>query len=63
MADIVNLRQMRKRKARAEADRQADENRVAFGRTKRDKERSQAEADAARSFLDGHRREPRADGT
>ena len=33
-ADIVNLRQVKKRKARVEKERQATENRVKFGRTK-----------------------------
>ncbi len=35
MADIVNLRKARKDKARADKEKKAAENRVAFGRTKK----------------------------
>jgi hypothetical protein len=56
MAEIVNLRQARKQKARAEAARTADENRVKFGRSKSEKSRIEAETASARNFLDGHRR-------
>ena len=35
--DVVNLRQVRKRKARAEKDRNAEQNRISFGRTKDEK--------------------------
>ena len=53
--DIVNLRQFRKQKARAEAERQAADNRVKFGRKKSEKEITERERarDAAR--LEGHR--------
>lgn len=37
MADVINLRQARKQKARAENDRKATENRAQFGRTKHEK--------------------------
>lgn len=37
MADIVNLRSIRKRKDRAEKSAQAEANRLAFGRTKAEK--------------------------
>jgi hypothetical protein len=57
MADIVNLRQFRKQKARAEAGKTADQNRVLFGRSKADKTRDRAEQQAASDLLDGHRRE------
>jgi len=36
-ADIVNLRQFRKQKARSEKEKQADQNRLFFGRTKAEK--------------------------
>jgi hypothetical protein len=57
MADIVNLRQARKHRAREEKEAQAAENRVRFGRRKDEKhvEDARREADARR--LDGHRRE------
>ena len=37
MADIVNLKKVRKDKARAEREREADANRRRFGRTKAQK--------------------------
>ena len=57
MADIVNLRQFRKQKTRAEAGKTADQNRALFGRSKSDKARDRAERQAAGTLLDGHRRE------
>jgi len=52
MADIVNLRQARKRKQRAEHAQQGAENRAKFGRTKGDKQRATAEAQRTRRTLD-----------
>jgi hypothetical protein len=57
MAEIINLRQARKQKARAEKEARANENRVAFGRTKAKKNLSQAEQDLAKSRLDSHKRD------
>lgn len=57
MADLVNLRQVRKRKARDEKSRQADHNRAVFGRRKADRDRQQAERDLAARRLDGHLRD------
>ena len=58
MSEIVNLRLARKRKARAEAEREAAERRVRFGRSKAELgaegERRAREARA----LDGHRLGP-----
>lgn len=53
--DVVNLRQFRKRKARDEAEREAADNRVKFGRKKSEKQLTESERarDAAR--LEGHR--------
>jgi len=36
-AEIVNLRQFRKKQARSEKERQAEQNRISFGRTKAEK--------------------------
>ncbi len=58
MAELVNLRQARKRKLRADKDRQAAENRAKFGRTKAEKMRSAAEAERERRLLDQAKREP-----
>ncbi len=53
MAEIVNLRRVRKGKARAEKDARAAGNRVRFGRTKVEKREAAAErADTGKS-LDG----------
>lgn len=41
-ADVVNLRQFRKKAARSEKERQAEENRVRFGRTKTEKQLTRA---------------------
>ncbi|MGD9739351.1 MAG: DUF4169 family protein [Bauldia sp.] len=57
MAEIVNLRRARKDKARAEKERKAEANRVAFGRTKAEKAASEAEKAAVSRRLDGHRRD------
>ena len=61
MAEIVNLRVARKRKARAAAETAADANRARFGRSKAEKQRDIGSRELARSFLDGHRRD-RPDG-
>jgi hypothetical protein len=50
--DVVNLRQFRKQKARAEKDRQAEQNRISFGRTKVEKTRTRALNDMAEKALD-----------
>jgi hypothetical protein len=62
MAEIVNLRQFRKQKARAEARHAADENRTRFGRSKADKAREHVEKESKGAFLDGHRRDSPPDG-
>jgi hypothetical protein len=56
-AEIVNLRRVRKDKARAEEKRAAEANRAAFGRTKAEKSVTKATNDAAERKLDGHRHE------
>ena len=57
MAEIINLRQARKHKARAEKEARADQNRIAFGRTKAEKNLTKAERDLAKSRLDAHQRD------
>ena len=58
MAEIVNLRQARKHKARSEKERVAAENRAIHGRSKLERElKSQIDRKAS-TFLDGHRRSP-----
>jgi hypothetical protein len=46
MATIINFNKARKAKQRADAERQAAENRVKFGRTKAQKQLGAAEAEA-----------------
>ncbi|MEQ8406279.1 MAG: DUF4169 family protein [Oceanicaulis sp.] len=63
MTKPINLRQARKRRARAEKDKQADANRVTHGTPKavRDLEAGRREALAKR--VDGHRRDEPSDQT
>ncbi|MBT1156201.1 DUF4169 family protein [Aminobacter anthyllidis] len=57
MADIVNLRQFKKQKARTERETLADSNRALHGRTKAEKQRDQLTSERADKFVDGHRLE------
>lgn len=41
-AEIVNLRQFRKKQARSEKERQAEQNRISFGRSKAEKKLTEA---------------------
>jgi hypothetical protein len=51
-ADVVNLRQFRKQKARSDKEKQADQNRITFGRTKAEKNLTSALNDKAEKTLD-----------
>lgn len=53
MAEIINLRQARKRQLRTQAEQAAATNRARFGRSKAEKQAQQAEDDLARRTLDG----------
>ena len=55
MAEIINLRQVRKQKARAQAEKTAEQNRIAFGRTKAERKLTEAERDKAARHIDGHK--------
>ncbi|RWM78837.1 MAG: DUF4169 family protein [Mesorhizobium sp.] len=61
MADIVNLRQARKQKARAEKGRLAEQKRTLHGRSKADRERDRLIAEKAETFVAGHRLEASGD--
>ena len=61
MAEIVNLRLERKRKARAAKEVRAAENRVAFGRKKGERNATKAENDLAERRLDLHKRTEETD--
>ncbi|MFD2055616.1 DUF4169 family protein [Mesorhizobium calcicola] len=57
MADIVNLRQARKQKARADKEQMASRNRALHGRSKAEKERDRLIADKSERFVAGHHRD------
>jgi hypothetical protein len=57
MAGIVNLRQARKAKARAEKEAAAAANRAKFGRTKAERQAEAARQALADKALEGHKRE------
>jgi hypothetical protein len=57
MAEIINLRAVRKAKEKAADRAQADANAVKYGRRKTDKQFESAKAEKARRDLDGHERE------
>jgi hypothetical protein len=51
-AEIVNLRQFRKRQARSENEKQAEQNRISHGRTKAEKQLTRALNEKAEKALD-----------
>ena len=57
MAEIVNLRQVRKAKARAGKEAEAATNRAKFGRTKAEKQVQAAKKSIEDKRLDGHKRD------
>ena len=60
--DVVNLRQFRKRRERTEKDKQAEQNRISFGRTKAEKALTRALNDKAqKTFEQGHLERPGRD--
>jgi hypothetical protein len=60
-ADIVNLKQARKAKARVEKDKTAQANRVAHGTPKAVKKLSEAQQEKADLRLSGHKLENPSD--
>jgi hypothetical protein len=58
MAEIIHLRQTRKRKMRADKEAQAAENRVRHGRTKAESRRRAKELDSSEKTLDGKKLDP-----
>ena len=55
MGEVVNLNRVRKRTARAQADKEAEANRVKFGRTKTERTLEDAQARRQEALLDQHR--------
>lgn len=61
MSKTINLRQHRKRKARAEKEQTAAEQRALHGRTAQQKQADSKREAAARALWQGHRRDGEAD--
>ncbi len=57
MGEVVNLRQARKARARADKETTAEANRQKFGRTKGEKLKDAAEKSRAEKHVDAHKRE------
>lgn len=57
-ADIVNLRQARKRRARADKDALATASRAKHGLSKAQRSKARGEQARADGVLDGHKRSP-----
>lgn len=55
MGEIVNLNRARKTRAKADARRTAEANRLTFGRTKAERLTTQAERERDAAQLDGHK--------
>lgn len=58
MSEPVNLNRVRKARAKADDKAQAARNRVAFGRTKAERDLAEARRDNAARALDAKKREP-----
>lgn len=61
MGDVVNLNRARKTRAREQAQAEAAENRIRFGRTKAEREAQAAQERLMAQHLDGHARTERED--
>ena len=62
MAEIVNLRQARKRKQRSEKERAADAKRLAHGRSAAETKQTRLTRNLDDQRLEAHRRQPPGDG-
>jgi hypothetical protein len=56
-AEIINLRQARKTKARGDREKRAAENRAKFGRPKVERNATEGDAKRNRRIVDGARRD------
>lgn len=57
MGEVINLRRARKARVRADAQEKAAANRVAFGRTKAERDAAAAEKTRQQRLLDGAKRD------
>lgn len=55
MAKIINLNKRRKAKKRVEKEKKAAENRIRYGRTKKEKQMAKNEIERNKRLLDGHK--------
>ena len=55
MADVVNLKRFKKRSEREQSTKQADANRIRFGRTKAERVEDERRNERAGSILDQHK--------
>jgi hypothetical protein len=55
MGDVINLKRIKKRNERAKSAKQADTNRVRFGRTKSERASDERDVKRAGDLLDQHR--------
>lgn len=56
MSNVVNLNRFRKRQARAEKKKRAEENRAKHGRRKDEVTAEESDKNKRESFLNGHKR-------
>lgn len=54
-AEIVNLRQVRKQKQRAEKEKRAEDNRRSFGRSKAERDAARQRREELEKQVDAHR--------
>ena len=54
-AEIVNLRQVRKQKQRAEKEKRAEDNRRSFGRSKAERDAARQRREELEKVVDSHR--------
>lgn len=59
MADIINLKHVKKMRARAEDETRATENRIRFGQTKAEKIQRNFEKKSLEKTLDAHALDPK----
>ncbi|EHL32684.1 DUF4169 family protein [Legionella drancourtii] len=57
MGDVINLNKKRKTKIRLKKAKKASENRIKFGRTKKEKQIEKQENERNERYLDGHKLE------
>ena len=57
MVNVINLNKKKKAKARVEKEKKASENRIKFGRTKKEKQMEKQEIERDKRHLDGHKLE------